>query len=94
MKKLIFGMLVVGLGISGSLVSSKADPLFKGSELAPNWFKFQGGDPNDPSNFVAVGALPECCIGGDNLCAVLAEPNPSDPDKPGLDTVTELAFEP
>ena len=94
MKKLIFGMLVVGLGIGGSLVSSKANPLFKGSDLVPNWFKFQGGDPNDPANYVAVEALPECCIGGENVCAVLAEPNALDPDKPRLETVTDLAFEP
>lgn len=91
MKNII--LTVAGfLAITGSAVISPVTYTAQNSDMAvPNWFRFHGGDINDPSNFSATVNI-ESCTGGSNLCAILAEPNPLNPASPLMETITERSY--
>lgn len=92
MRKLIFSMLIVALGIGGGLLSSDAKEVSSNNERSPGWFKYIDGDPNDPANYFAVEGLPECCDGGVNLCAILAEPGFLDSNRPDLSLIHQSFY--
>lgn len=80
------------LAIMGSaLISPITNPIKNDDRTVPNWFRFHGGDQNDPNNFSSTVSVPDC-TGGSNLCAILAEPNPQEPASPLMETITERAF--
>lgn len=92
MKKLIFGMLVAVTAAGGS-IATYASTLVKGQgKLEAQWFRYHGGDINDPSNYTATTSLPQECDGGQVRCAILAEPNPSNPNNPVPGTPQDVAF--
>jgi len=89
MKKMFFGMLVAIVAVGGS-VATYASQLKSGNgKNVPQWYRYEGGDETLPGSYTATTSFPDECSGGETLCAILAEPNPANPNQPIVNSQTE-----